>query len=239
MLVQIFASSACDRRGLDDLGAEHLEQLGGPGARALADAADDAGQRRDLLEEVVLGDPLRHVRDEQVLADPEAAPLLDVAGHPLGGARARRWSAGSATGPRAAPAAGRRSRRGSATCRSRCARSAGVPSVSTMWSARAASWHGARCARGGRRAARARAAPGAGLVERHPARRRPARAPPARARRRSRRGRGRRRRARAAGRRGRGRRPRRFRHAGQSTRSRRRARPGTGARTTSTKRGLV
>ena len=86
MLVQIFASSACTGVGLDDLGAEGLEQLGRPGARVLAHAADDAGQRRDLLEEVVLGDPLRHVRDEQVLAHPEAAALLDVAGHPLGGA---------------------------------------------------------------------------------------------------------------------------------------------------------
>jgi hypothetical protein len=35
---------------------------------------------------VVDGDPLRHVRHVHVLADREAAPLLDVAGDPLGGA---------------------------------------------------------------------------------------------------------------------------------------------------------
>ena len=75
------------RGGLDDLGAEHLEQLGRLRARSLAHAADDARQRGDLLQEVVLRDPLGHVRDEQLLAHLEAAPLLDVAGHPLGGAR--------------------------------------------------------------------------------------------------------------------------------------------------------
>ena len=161
MLVQIFASSACTGRGLHDLGAEDLEQLGRPRARALADAADDAGQRGDLLEEVVLGDPLGHVRDEQVLADAEAAPLLDVAGHPVGRARARRSSAGSASGPRAAPAAGRRPRRGSARCRSRCGRSAGVPSVSTMWSALGGVLHRARSSsQPVALRARARAAPG-------------------------------------------------------------------------------
>jgi hypothetical protein len=36
---------------------------------------------------VICRDALRHVRDEQVLADPEAAPLVDVARHPLGRAR--------------------------------------------------------------------------------------------------------------------------------------------------------
>ena len=74
------------RRGLDDLGAEHRERpcraLAGPGT----DTADDARERRDLLEEVVDGDPLGHVRNEQVLAHREAAPLLEVAGDPLGGA---------------------------------------------------------------------------------------------------------------------------------------------------------
>ena len=40
----------------------------------------------DLLQEVVLRDPLGHVRDEHLLAHLEAAVLLDVAGHALGGA---------------------------------------------------------------------------------------------------------------------------------------------------------
>ena len=53
-------------------------------ARALADAADDARQRPDLLQEAVGGDPLGHVGDEHVLADAEAAVLLQVAGHELG-----------------------------------------------------------------------------------------------------------------------------------------------------------
>ena len=57
---------------MHDLGAEYLEQLRRAVGGALADAADYARQGRDLLEEVVLGDPLRHVRDEDVLAHGEA-----------------------------------------------------------------------------------------------------------------------------------------------------------------------
>jgi hypothetical protein len=75
------------RGGLNDLGAEHLEELRRLGARAVAHAADDRGQRGDLLEEVVHRDPLRHVRHEQVVADREAAALREVARHPVGGAR--------------------------------------------------------------------------------------------------------------------------------------------------------
>ena len=110
------------RRGAHDLRAEHLEQVRSAVPRALADAADDARQSRDLLEEVALGDPLGHVRDEDVLANRETAPLLDVARRPTRWCRARRSSAGSSSGPRAARAAGRRSRCGSARRRSRCGR---------------------------------------------------------------------------------------------------------------------
>ena len=76
-----------DRRGLHDPRAEHLEQAGHDLAGALADAADDAGQRRDLLEEVPGGDALRAVGDEQLLADLEAPVLGDVARDELGGPR--------------------------------------------------------------------------------------------------------------------------------------------------------
>ncbi len=48
------------------------------------DPADDAGQRADLLDEAVGRDAFRHVRDEQILADLEAAVLLEVARHEVG-----------------------------------------------------------------------------------------------------------------------------------------------------------
>ena len=87
MLVQIFASSACTGV-VWTISVPNISNSSAALEPELSPTpADDARQRRDLLEEVVLGDPLRHVRDEQVLADAEAAPLLDVAGHPLGGAR--------------------------------------------------------------------------------------------------------------------------------------------------------
>ena len=62
-----------DRRRLHDPRAEDLEQARRrTSPDALADAADDAGQRRDLLEEVPGGDALRAMGDEQLLADLEA-----------------------------------------------------------------------------------------------------------------------------------------------------------------------
>src|SRR5439155_526382 len=70
--------------GTDSWTRETARSMPGALARRRPDAADDARQRRDLLEEVVLRDPLRDVRDEQVLADREAAALLEVARDPLG-----------------------------------------------------------------------------------------------------------------------------------------------------------
>ena len=52
MLVQIFASSACTGVVCTIGAPKTLEQLGGELAGALADAADDARQRVDLLEEL-------------------------------------------------------------------------------------------------------------------------------------------------------------------------------------------
>src|SRR3712207_9227789 len=49
-------------------------------------AADDARQRPDLLHELVGGDALGDVGHEEVLADGEAAVLLEVARDELGGA---------------------------------------------------------------------------------------------------------------------------------------------------------
>ena len=152
MLVQIFASSACDRRGLHDRRAERLEQPRGALAGAVADAADDARQRPDLLQEAVGGDPLRHVRDEHVLADGEAALLLQVAGDELGRAGRDGRAQHEQLAGRAAPAAGRRApTRMSPMSISMCD-SVGVPSVSTIASACAAS-----AARGARRRASTRA----------------------------------------------------------------------------------
>ena len=195
MLVQIFASSACTGVVCTIARAEHLEQLARRArVGVLVDAADDARQRRDLLDEVVLGDPLRHVRDEHVLADREAALLLEVAGDELGRAgRDRR-----AQHERLARAQHRQQvvehRADVATCRSRCARGVGVPSVSTMWSAPAASSTARVELQAVRRRARARAAPGCrapGTASR-PARDRSQHASCVARRRRSRRGRGRR-----------------------------------------------
>ena len=73
-----------DRRGPDDRGAEHRERARRALGRGLADAADDARERRDLLDEPSGGDPLRRVRDEQVLADAQPASLLQIAGDELG-----------------------------------------------------------------------------------------------------------------------------------------------------------
>ena len=94
MLVQIFASSAWTGVVCTIGAPKTLEQPRRPLARALADAADDAGQGPDLLEELAGGDPLGRVGDEDLGADLEAALLGEVAGDELGRARARPWSAG-------------------------------------------------------------------------------------------------------------------------------------------------
>ena len=139
MLVQIFASSACTGV-VCTIGAPSGSNSSRRAlARGLADAADDARQRADLGHEAVGGDALRHVGDEDVLADAEAALLLQVAGDELGRARARRSSAARAGWP-----SRRSGSRSSSTARmsrmsiSMC-ESAGVPSVSTIASACAAS----------------------------------------------------------------------------------------------------
>ena len=139
MLVQIFASSACTGVVCTIGAPSALEQPRRALAGRLADAADDARQRPDLLQEAVGGDPLRHVRDEDVLADREAAVLLEVAGDELGRAGRDGRAQHEQLARRAGAAAGRRAPRGSRPCRSRCARSVGVPSVSTIASACAAS----------------------------------------------------------------------------------------------------
>ena len=68
------------RGGADDRGVEGGEQVGCALRARLADAADDSRERVDLLEEPALDDPLRHVGDEDRLADLEAAVPLEVAG---------------------------------------------------------------------------------------------------------------------------------------------------------------
>ncbi len=75
------------RRGRDDRGAEHRE--GGRGAlgRRVVDAADDAGEGRDLLEEPTGRDPLWGMGHKQVLAHPQPTLLLEIAGDELGGPR--------------------------------------------------------------------------------------------------------------------------------------------------------
>jgi hypothetical protein len=73
-----------DRGRVADGGAEHLEEPLAALARTVLDAADDARERPDLLEEAVRGDPLRAVGDEDVLAHREATVLLQVARHPFG-----------------------------------------------------------------------------------------------------------------------------------------------------------
>ena len=84
MLVQIFASSACTGvvRSMREPNTSNRRAT--RSVDSLVDAADDVRQRRDLLDEVVLGDALGRVRDEHVAADLEAALLLDVAGDELG-----------------------------------------------------------------------------------------------------------------------------------------------------------
>ena len=66
--------------GLHDRRAEHREELTDDFARALADAANDARQRHDLLEEPSRRDALRRVRNEHFRADRQVAVLAQVAG---------------------------------------------------------------------------------------------------------------------------------------------------------------
>ena len=113
------------RRRLHDRRAEAGEQLGRALARGLADPADDARQRADLGHEAVGRDPLRHVRDEHVLADAEAAVLLEVAGHELGRPGRDRRAQHERLARAQQRAADRRARRGCRPCRSRCARARG------------------------------------------------------------------------------------------------------------------
>ena len=72
------------RRGLDDRGVKDREQLRHDLARACVDAADDAWQRVDLLQEAPGRDALGGMRDENLLADLEATVLGEVAGDELG-----------------------------------------------------------------------------------------------------------------------------------------------------------
>ena len=110
------------RGGPDDRRAEHAEQLGRALGGGLADAADDARQRGDLLQEAPGGDPLRGVGDEHVLADPQVAALLDVAGDELGRARGDRRAQDQRVAGAQERAAGRRPPRGPGAGRSRRAR---------------------------------------------------------------------------------------------------------------------
>ena len=70
---------------MHDRGAEHREGRGRALGRRLVDAADDAGEGRDLLEEPTGRDPLWGMGHEQVLAHPQPTPLLEIAGDELGG----------------------------------------------------------------------------------------------------------------------------------------------------------
>ena len=138
MLVQIFASSAWTGV-VWTIGAPNtLEQLGGALGRGLADAADDARQRRDLLEEPARGDPLGRVGDEHVLADSQPAPLLHVAGDELGrpgrDRRAQDQGVAGAQQRQQVVDRGAHLRRSLSTCEND-----GVPIVITMSSAAAAS----------------------------------------------------------------------------------------------------
>ena len=159
-----------DRRRLHDRRAEDLEQVGRDLARALADAADDARQRVDLLEEAPGGDPLGHVGDEDVLADGQVAVLLEVAGDELGRARGDRRAQRDRVAGRAAAA----SRSSSALRMSRMSISMcendGVPSVMTMWRAEAASATRSDHAIVPAAVTRSSDLRRAGLVERHPRR---------------------------------------------------------------------
>ena len=111
-----------DGRGLHDRRAEDREQLRGDLARARADAADDARQRVDLLEEAPGGDPLGRVRDEHAPRRSESRGAWPGSRRRTRSCRARRSSAGSASAPARARRAGHRAPSGCRACRSRCAR---------------------------------------------------------------------------------------------------------------------
>ena len=122
MLVQIFASSACTGVVCTIGAPSASNSRAARSPERLADAADDARQRPDLLQEAVGGDPLRHVRDEHVLADREAALLLQVAGDELGRAGRDRRAQHEQLARAQHAAAGRRAPSGCRPCRSRCAK---------------------------------------------------------------------------------------------------------------------
>ncbi len=84
MFVQIFASSACTGV-VRTIGAPNTPNTSA--ARSVEASPTPPmmhGRRLDLRQEAARRDPLGRVRDEDVLADPEVAPLLDVAGDELG-----------------------------------------------------------------------------------------------------------------------------------------------------------
>ena len=116
------------RGGLDDRRAEHAEQRGGALGRALADAADDARQRRDLLQELARRRSAR-ARGRRTRPRRRAGR-----GASPGSRRRTRWcrgrssSAGSARGRGAAAAAGRRARRAPGAGRTRRGRTTGCRS---------------------------------------------------------------------------------------------------------------
>ena len=78
-------------RGLAENGHGDLaHQLAVRYLDALANAANDAGQCSNLLEELAGRDPLGNMRDEDVFANREVAMLAEVAGHEVGRAGCNR-----------------------------------------------------------------------------------------------------------------------------------------------------
>ena len=94
MLAQILASSAWTGVVWTIGGLEHGEQLSHDLARAGADAADDAGQGVDLLEEAPGGYALGRVGHEDLLANLKTAVLGQVARHEFGCAGGHRRAQG-------------------------------------------------------------------------------------------------------------------------------------------------
>ena len=139
MFVQIFASSAWTGVVLTIGAPNRLNSFGRAVGRRLADAADDARQRRDLLQESAGGDPLRRVGDEARPRRRAGRGASRCTPRRSRWCRARSSSAGSAHGRGGAAAAGRRPPPGPG-CRSlSTCENEGVPIVITMSSARAAS----------------------------------------------------------------------------------------------------
>ncbi len=209
MFVQIFASSACTGVVCTIGAPNDAEQLRDDLAGARADAADDAGQRVDLLQEAPGGDPLGRVRDEHVLADLESRGAWPGSRPRTRSCPARPSSAGSASArARARPSRSSSAERMSRMSISMCEND-GVPSVITMWRALRGVGDALGAATAGRSRARGRAAPGRRSPRTASARRARRRGARGRCRSRPPSGRGRRTTAPAAARRGRGRRRRR------------------------------